>query len=108
MELNLRGRTVLITGGSRGIGESCARVMAAEGCDLALAATDAAKLKEVADAIIKDHGVKVSTHALDLTKQDNIKALADAAGDCDVLVNNAGAVPRGSLWEVTPEAWRHG
>ena len=62
----------------------------------------------MAGDIVKTHGVKVTTHALDLTKQDNLKALADAAGDCDILVNNAGAVPRGSLYEVTPEAWRHG
>ena len=41
MDLNLKGRSVLITGGSRGIGESIAKVMAQEGCDLTLVATDA-------------------------------------------------------------------
>ncbi len=107
MELNLKGRSVLITGASRGIGESIAKVMAAEGCDLILTATDATKLKQVADGIRQQHGVKVTTHIFDLSKLENIKALADAAGDCDILVNNAGAVPRGSLYEVTPEAWRH-
>ena len=108
MDLNLNGRTVLITGGSRGIGEAVAQVMAAEGCDLTLAATDADKLRTVAEAIVRAHGVKVTTHALDLSKLDNIKQLADVAGDCDILINNAGAIPRGSLDEVTPEAWRHG
>jgi NAD(P)-dependent dehydrogenase (short-subunit alcohol dehydrogenase family) len=108
MDLNLRGRSVLITGGSRGIGESVAHVMAAEGCSIRLAATDAARLKQVADDITAKYKVPVATYAFDLSKHDNIKALADAAGDCDILVNNAGAIPRGSLQEVTPEAWRHG
>ena len=45
MELNLKGRTVLITGASRGIGESVAKVLAAEGCDLTLTATDENKLR---------------------------------------------------------------
>jgi NAD(P)-dependent dehydrogenase (short-subunit alcohol dehydrogenase family) len=108
MELNLKGRTVLITGASRGIGESVAQVMAEEGCNLILTATDIAKLSQVAAEIKQRHGVKVEVHAFDLSKHDNIKALVDVAGDCDILVNNAGAVPRGSLYEVTPEAWRHG
>jgi NAD(P)-dependent dehydrogenase (short-subunit alcohol dehydrogenase family) len=108
MDLGLKGRTVLITGASRGIGESIARTMAAEGCNLILTATDAEKLKVVADDIKQRHGVTVATHAFDLSKRENIKALADVTGDCDILVNNAGAVPRGSLQEVTPEAWRFG
>lgn len=108
MDLNLKGRSVLITGGSRGIGESVAKVMAAEGCNLTLAAMDAARLKHVAAEITAKHGVGVTTHALDLSRHENIEALAAAAGDCDILVNNAGAIPRGSLYEVTPEAWRRG
>jgi NAD(P)-dependent dehydrogenase (short-subunit alcohol dehydrogenase family) len=108
MDLNLKGRTVLITGASRGIGESVARTMAEEGCNLILTATDTDKLKQLAGDLSNRHGVKVATHGFDLSKHENVKALADVAGDCDVLVNNAGAVPRGSLYEVTPEAWRHG
>jgi NAD(P)-dependent dehydrogenase (short-subunit alcohol dehydrogenase family) len=108
MDLNLKGRSVLITGGSRGIGEAVARVMAAEGCSLSLAATDGARLQQLANELGEKYQVPVSTYALDLSKHDNLKALADAAGDCDILVNNAGAIPRGSLDEVTPEAWRHG
>jgi NAD(P)-dependent dehydrogenase (short-subunit alcohol dehydrogenase family) len=108
MELDLKGRTVLITGASRGIGESIASVMAQEGCNLILTARDAEKLKQVAGDIMKRHQVAVTTHVFDLSKYENVKALADVAGDCDILVNNAGAVPRGSLYEVTPEAWRHG
>ena len=98
MDLNLKGRTALITGGSRGIGESIARVLAEEGCNLILTATDTEKLKQVAGDIKQRHGTAVTTHSFDLSKHENIKALADVAGDCDILVNNAGAVPRGSLY----------
>ena len=108
MDLNLKGRSVLITGGSRGIGKSVANVMAEEGCSITIAASDAEKLKQVADGITAKHGVPVTVHAFDLSKHDNIKRLADLAGDCDILINNAGAIPRGSLFDVTPEAWRHG
>lgn len=108
MELNLKGRTVLITGASRGIGEAIAKVMAKEGCNLILTATDAAKLAQLAADLVRSHGIEVATHAFDLSRLENVKALADVGGHCDILVNNAGAVPRGSLQEVTPEAWRHG
>jgi NAD(P)-dependent dehydrogenase (short-subunit alcohol dehydrogenase family) len=108
MELGLKGRTVLITGASRGIGEAIAKVMAQEGCSLWLTATDGAKLDAVAATIRKDHGATVTTRTFDLSKHESIKALAEWGGDCDILVNNAGAIPRGSLYEVTPEAWRHG
>ena len=106
MELNLKGRTALITGASRGIGESIAKVLAAEGCDLTLTATDENKLRSVANELMAAHGVKVTTHVFDLSKLENVKRLADVAGDCDILINNAGAIPRGSLDDVTPEAWR--
>jgi 3-oxoacyl-[acyl-carrier protein] reductase len=108
MELNLKGRTALITGASRGIGESVAKVLAEEGCDLILTATDRNKLNLLAEELKSRHKIAVATHAFDLSKHENIKSLADVAGDCDILINNAGAVPRGSLYEVTPEAWRHG
>lgn len=108
MELNLKGRTALITGASRGIGEAIAKALALEGCDLILVATDASKLSQLAQTMESSHGVKVVVKALDLSKHDNIKTLADAARNCDILVNNAGAIPRGSLQEVTSEAWRRG
>ncbi len=108
MDLNLQGRTVLITGASRGIGEAVAKAMAREGCNLILTATDQAKLAQLAADLKNAHGVRIETLAMDLTKQENIKTLADAGGHCDVLVNNAGAIPRGTLYEVIPEAWRLG
>ncbi len=108
MELNLKGRKALVTGGSRGIGEAIAKALGQEGCDLMLAATDQARLDDVAGEIVRTCGVKVETHSVDLGQHANIERLAEVAGDCDILINNAGAIPRGSLAELTPEAWRRG
>jgi len=108
MDLGLKDRTALITGASRGIGEAVARAMAREGCNLILTATDAGKLQSVAEDIRRRHGTTVACPVFDLSRHENVKALADVAGDCDILINNAGAIPRGSLDEVTPDAWRRG
>jgi 3-oxoacyl-[acyl-carrier protein] reductase len=60
MDLNLEGRSVLIRGESRGIGECVANVMAEEGCRITITASDAEKLKQVADGIT----VPVTAHAV--------------------------------------------
>jgi NAD(P)-dependent dehydrogenase (short-subunit alcohol dehydrogenase family) len=106
MDLGLRGRSVLITGASQGIGLECARVFAAEGCDLHLAARAKDKL-EAARAELA-HGVSVTVHAMDLSSDAAMHALADAVGDVDVLVNNAGDIPAGSIETVDDAAWRRG
>jgi NADP-dependent 3-hydroxy acid dehydrogenase YdfG len=82
MELNLQGRTALITGASRGIGEAVAGVLAAEGCNLVLTARDGEKLEQMAREIRQRHGVQVATHAFDLSRHESIKALADVGGVC--------------------------
>jgi short-subunit dehydrogenase len=51
--------------------------------------------------------VEVSVHPMDLGKSESVLALARACGDADVLVNNAGAIPSGSLAEVDEKTWRH-
>ena len=106
MDLKLNGKRVLITGGSRGIGRAAAAVLAAEGCDLVLAARDAAALAEAADAIRAAHGVRVETVAVDLSTDAAARSLAEQAGAVDVLVNNAGAIPPGSLLSVDDDTWR--
>jgi short-subunit dehydrogenase len=66
VDLNLTGRRALITGGSKGIGLAIAKALAAEGCDLHLAARTQSELEKVADELRARHGVKVAVHAADL------------------------------------------
>ncbi|HEY2264080.1 MAG TPA: SDR family oxidoreductase [Streptosporangiaceae bacterium] len=101
MDLGLRGRRVLITGGSRGIGFAVAEALAAEGAAVGLVARDAAALTDAA-ARLAPHGVPVATAAADVTDTPRLKqAVADIAaalGGLDRLVANAGGtVGRGNL-----------
>src|SRR5690606_38331731 len=101
MDLKLSGQRALITGASQGIGAGLAHAFAAEGCHLTLVARSADKLQALADGVISDYGVQVSLLPLDMTLPGAIERVAEFAGDVDVLVNNAGAIPGGDLWDVT-------
>ncbi len=107
MDLHLRGKSVLITGASKGIGAAAAGVFAEEGCDLHLAARSEAALKALAQRLTAEHGVNVAVHAVDLRESAAIDLLAVAAAEADILVNNAGDVPGGSLEVVDEDTWRH-
>jgi NAD(P)-dependent dehydrogenase (short-subunit alcohol dehydrogenase family) len=108
MELNLAGRTVLITGGSKGIGLGCARRFASEGANLVLVARSADQLASAAEDIRKSAQVNVRTLALDLSQQAQRDRLVRDHPDIDVLVNNAGAIPGGNIFDVDDKAWREG
>jgi len=97
MELNLKGRTALITGGSRGIGYGVAESLAAEGCNLHLASRSAESLEGARKKLVDKYGVNVSVHALDLSTQDNAIKLVKDCGPLDILINNAGAIPQGTV-----------
>ncbi len=105
MDLELAGRSVLITGGSGGIGLATARAFAAEGCALHLAARGAEKLRAAREEISRDSDVPVTVHAVDLSRAENALRLAATCADVDVLVNNAGAIPGGEIEEVD-DRWR--
>jgi NAD(P)-dependent dehydrogenase (short-subunit alcohol dehydrogenase family) len=106
MDLNLKGRKALITGGSKGIGLAIANALAAEGCHLHLAARTASELDKVAADIRACHKVEVTTHPADLTDSAQVRKVAAACKDVDILVNSAGAIPRGTLTEIDEERWR--
>ena len=106
MELGLNGRIALVTGGSKGIGLAIAKQLAAEGCALHLVSRTRADLEAARGDIQARHGVGVTLHALDLSARGSAEALGAKCGDIDVLVNNAGATPRGALDELDEERWR--
>lgn len=108
MDLGLEGRKVLITGASQGIGEGLAHAFAAEGCELLLVARSAANLARVAESVRVRHRVDARVLALDMTTPGAIDTIMAFAGEADVLVNNAGSIPGGSLFEVDEATWRQG
>jgi len=108
LDLGLRGKTALITGGSRGIGAATAEVLASEGCNLILVARDALRLDAVRDKIRAAWAVDIENVVCDLSDGARIEALASAHRNVDILINNAGEVPGGSLLAVNEEQWRTG
>ena len=98
MDLKLSGKTVLITGGSRGIGFACAMAFASEGCAVHIASRSKESLESARDKIRARHNVPVEIHPADFSKGDTVRSVVDAVGHADILVNNAGAIPRGDIF----------
>ncbi len=92
MELNLKGKRVLVTGASKGIGRACVEMLAAEGCTVLGASRSIATGPQA--------------KAVDLSQRGAAEELAAWAGDLDILVNNAGAIPGGDLLKVDEDTWR--
>jgi NAD(P)-dependent dehydrogenase (short-subunit alcohol dehydrogenase family) len=107
MDLGLKGRHVLITGGSKGIGLACAMRFAAEGCHLHLVSRDQGRLDAARAAVRAQSPVEVTLHAADLRDGAAVKRVAAAAGAVDILVNNAGDIPGGSVLDIDEARWRH-
>ncbi len=106
MDLNLRGKTALITGASKGIGRASAEILAEEGVNVILVSRTQADLDAVRDSIAARCNVRAEVHAFDLADSHNIDRLAELHPDIEILVNNAGAIPGGNLQEVTEARWR--
>jgi len=118
MDLGLAGKSVVVTGGSGGIGRGLVLEFAREGANVAIATRDAKKGQEVAEACAGLAG-KASLVRTDVTDKASVEAMAAETerrfGPIDVLVNNAGGVayPRGFLdkpqdeaeWEVNLNVW---
>jgi NAD(P)-dependent dehydrogenase (short-subunit alcohol dehydrogenase family) len=107
MDLGLTGQRALVTGASKGIGAAIAEALAAEGCaQLHLAARDAAMLNEVAARLRATHAVSVAVHPTDLRQPEQLDRLARDCGELDLLVNNAGDIPGGTIADVDSPTWR--
>ncbi|MDE2890461.1 MAG: SDR family oxidoreductase [Gemmatimonadota bacterium] len=110
MDLGLKGRRALVTGGSKGIGRAIAFELAREGADLAICARGSRDLDDTAAALRKETGADVFADTADVTDNDRILAFvvaaATALGGLDILVNNAGSALPGTFEEVEEVRWR--
>lgn len=91
---DLKGKTAIVTGASRGIGKALASTAAGLGVNLVIAARQEGPLKETADEIAKKYSVKVVPVACDVMKLDDLENLVkktkEVFGKIDILINNAG------------------
>ena len=106
MDLGLKDRRVLVTGGSKGIGLATAIAFGKDGANIVIAARDKAALDEAAGRIREQCGVEVECCSADLTEDQERERLFAAFPDIDVLVNNAGAIPGGGIQDLTLDRWR--
>lgn len=104
MDLRIKGKTALITGGSRGIGLGVAQLLAEEGCNLHLVSRKQENLDAARQAILAAHKVEVTCHAVDLADSSAATNLASQLRDVDILINNAGSIPQGSLAKMDDAA----
>jgi NAD(P)-dependent dehydrogenase (short-subunit alcohol dehydrogenase family) len=114
VDLELSGKTAIVTGGSRGIGKAIARELAREGVRVAIVARDAAALDEAAAEITAETTVRVVPIVADTGSDSAVRAMVaravDALGGIDILVNAAaqpgGQAPPPKLAEIDDEiAW---
>jgi NAD(P)-dependent dehydrogenase (short-subunit alcohol dehydrogenase family) len=109
MKIDLKGRTAVITGGSRGLGEAMAKALAGEGAQIALVARDRARLERVRDDITVSGGV-AELFVADVTRENEVAKLADDVkarfGNPQILINSAGINLRKSLVDFTLEEFR--
>jgi NAD(P)-dependent dehydrogenase (short-subunit alcohol dehydrogenase family) len=112
MELGLKGKAAVVTGGSRGIGAGIARELAQEGVGVFLVARDEAALKARAEEIRSRHNVEARYLSADLREDAAAAACVQAAmqslGRIDILVNSAGATKRGDFFKLTDDDFRDG
>ena len=105
-DFDLNGKTVLITGGSRGLGLVMAREFAREGARLALCARDEVELQQ-AQSDLEKLGAEVMIVPCDVTNKDSVTQMIERVGSVDVLVNNAGVIQVGPIEVMTAEDFEH-
>ena len=111
MNLELNGKTAIVTGGSRGIGKAIARELAMEGVDVAIAARNPERLEAAARELAAESGRRIVPLQVDTGDDDSVRNMVseavEALGRLDILVNCAaqpgGAAPPASLTDITSD-----
>ena len=110
MDLGLKGRCALVTGGSMGIGKAAALELAAEGCRVAIAARGEQALAQAAEEIRQHTQGEVITVRADCTRIEDIRRMVEEVverlGRIDILVNSIGAAKSGHFLSLAEEEWR--
>jgi len=105
MLTSVKGRSVVVTGASKGIGKGIAQVFAKNGAKVLVVARNAAQAKATA----KEIGNDASAFAADVTKLGDLEKMAKAAakrnGGIDILCANAGIFPQARIEDMSPEQW---
>jgi len=106
---SLKGKTAIVTGGGRGIGEFIAAGLAEAGANLVIASRKVENCRDVAERVSKEHGIKAIAVKCDLGKKEEIEGMVDEAvkefGKVDILVNNAGVTWGAPTLEFPLDAW---
>ena len=109
MDLQLAGKTALVTGGSEGIGKGIARALAREGVDIAICARRREPLEAAAEEIARETGRRIVPIQADLTRDEDARNFIEeghrALGRVDIMVNNAGSAPGGVLEHLSEADW---
>ncbi len=105
---NIKGKVVVITGASSGLGEAAAKHLSALGATIVLGARRADRIEKLASEI-NDNGGKSLAIAVDVTQRDQVKKLVDSAvehfGRVDVILNNAGIMPLSPMDRLNVDEW---
>lgn len=110
MDLGLKGRVALVTGGSKGLGKATAMALAREGAQIALAARSEKELHAACEEIAGETKVRVVPIVCDVAKHEDVeRAVArtvEALGALHVVIANGGGPPPGTFEELDEAAWQ--
>ncbi|MBE7679526.1 MULTISPECIES: SDR family oxidoreductase [Paenibacillus] len=105
---DVKGKVVVVTGASSGIGEATARLLAQQGAHVVIGARRVERLQALASSI-RSEGGSVEVQALDVTQLEEMQSIVDLAltryGRLDVVVNNAGLMPLSPLEALKVDEW---
>ncbi|HEY1120146.1 MAG TPA: SDR family oxidoreductase, partial [Haloferula sp.] len=110
MNSNIKGKIVVITGASSGLGEAAARMLSAEGATVVLGARRTGRIQALADELTAQGGTTLPI-TTDVTNRDEVKRLVDTAvekfGRVDVILNNAGLMQQSPLDRLKIDEWEN-